>query len=164
MSSKFSSVYSQTRKLKRMSLGSLSAVYSMDCPEASVPPSLQCSDDCMFHYSECHFHCNRDQKCELECYGDLDDCMRLCPCYDECPQGCDGCDSEYCVCGDFESEPNFIQCKHDAEDNYHRCAFDCPIDELSCFSDCSREYHIAFEKCPCQVEILCFFSSITKLR
>ena len=135
-----------------MSLDSLSAVYSMDCPEASVPPSLQCSDDCMFHYSECHFHCNRDQKCELECYSNLDECMKLCPCYDECPQGCDGCDSEYCVCGDFESEPNFIQCKHDAEDNYHRCAFDCPIDELTCYSDCSREYHISFEKCPCQVK------------
>ena len=68
--------------------------------------------------------------------------------------GCKGCESDFCICAEPESNSDYVTCQKAAETEYHQCAFSCPIDDIHCISDCSRKYHEKYEKCPCQVSLI----------
>ena len=86
-----------------------------------------------------------------KCYQDHDICMRSCPCMPDCPEGCDECNSDFCICIAADNDPDFIECEQIFEGKYHNCLFGCAVDDFSCVTDCSREYHEGVENCPCRV-------------
>ena len=55
-----------------------------------------CLGTCDRDYFECAAQCLDDLDCSAECTRLLDKCQKSCPCYGECPNGCDGCQNPVC--------------------------------------------------------------------
>ena len=77
-------------------------------------------------------------------------CGHSCPCFEECPTGCDGCMTPFCSCHDYLSNPDYIACERQAEVGYNRCLIECPTGDFLCIAACNREYESTLEDCPCQ--------------
>ena len=83
------------------------------------------------------------------------ECLNNCPCFDNCPNGCLGCDAVECggsqdPCADPESDPNLGLCEDEAEYRYSKCITKCAHGDYECFQDCGRVYDQELEKCPCR--------------
>ena len=81
----------------------------MHLPLLSIPVSLFgtencadanlgeiCIETCDRDYFECVGQCSDDLECAADCARTLDVCQRTCPCFEECPNGCNGCQNPVC--------------------------------------------------------------------
>ena len=132
------------------------------------PLANKCIDICLSTYQTCVDGCDSDS-CIYECNSGFVGCENWCPCFPNCPQGCDLCSSGVCKCNDPYSNGDYVQCeeivrisittlnwtsdfpysKKNFEDEYHSCAFNCAPADFECFGYCSREFADNVEKCPC---------------
>ena len=101
--------------------------------------------------AQCFADCGDDFTCFNGCVERFEVCRSNCPCYDLCPEGCDGCMSVYCTCSDLSTNKDFQHCNNIEEAQFHICLAACHPDDTDCFSDCSRAYDEALKHCPCQV-------------
>ena len=112
---------------------------------------VECGRSCQEAELECRNACSDDddRSCEYHCLKSLSACIEACPCFDECLNGCDGCESDYCQCVDPESNADYIFCQRAAEAQYNRCVYTCDIGDAVCFSECNRDYTANHALCPC---------------
>ena len=73
----------------------------------------ECIDHCLTLFVECREYCHTNSTCTYDCNYAHVDCQMSCPCFQDCPQGCDGCHTAFCQCNPTnpESSPDFIECK-----------------------------------------------------
>ena len=55
-----------------------------------------CYDKCIATLIECAMACNGDSMCISQCNREENHCVKDCPCYDNCVNGCDGCGNAIC--------------------------------------------------------------------
>ena len=76
-------------------------------------------------------------------------CYSACPCFDDCPNGCDGCPNSICTCKEPPKNNTFYrQCIDEASDELKTCIVDSPADKAS-YELCVEDFMVASEKCPC---------------
>ena len=110
----------------------------------------QCTQYCADTRSGCLVQCNGNATCAFGCdYGAVN-CAHSCPCFEECPTGCDGCVTPFCSCHDYLTNPDYIACERQAEVSYNRCLVECPTGDFLCIGACNREYQKTLEDCPCR--------------
>ena len=110
-----------------------------------------CVKKCNAMMNECWDNCEGDEVCDYDCSKEGDQCIDACPCFSDCPSGCDGCTSSFCVCSEPEEDPDYIVCAAQAESVYVGCLAGCPAGDTVCVASCSRNYNIMIDQCPCQV-------------
>ena len=125
---------------------SLLLTYLRDSDKAEL-----CVNSCMQLEAECFAACEGDMTCFNTCVLEFDICRNSCPCYENCPDGCDGCSSSFCTCSNLETNKEFQHCSHIHDSEFHICLAACHPDDTDCFSSCSRKYDEAIKHCPCQV-------------
>ena len=113
---------------------------------------LECVEECLTTRENCVRLCSEDNTCLKTCNNELAQCMNTCPCYGDCLEGCDGCESAYCSCRDLETNSDFQKCKSDLKDENTRCIANCDVGEWRCISECNRQYDENMSFCPCQSE------------
>ena len=57
------------------------------------------------------------------------------------------CPSEFCVCIDKQSDPNFIACEAGVKTVYNTCVSLCEPGDFICFAACNREYDACLSDC-----------------
>ncbi|CAG5109783.1 Oidioi.mRNA.OKI2018_I69.chr2.g4272.t1.cds [Oikopleura dioica] len=87
--------------------------------------------------------------CERTCLHDYTSCYVSCPCFDECPSGCDGCASQYCVCDQAQIDNDgYKQCIDRSSKSFDECIKNCRPDE-ECFDNCYNDFKETSQSCPC---------------
>ena len=104
--------------------------------------------------SDCWLNCDGDEICHSECSVQGDQCIDSCPCYSDCPDGCDDCSNSICTCSTPDEDPDYLFCSNLVEMLYLECIVDCSSGNVECLSNCARDYNVMIEECPCQVEFL----------
>ena len=100
----------------------------------------------------CREDCSEDAFCYFECNYDATSCLISCPCFENCPNGCDGCLTPFCECYDYENNPDYIYCSELYENSYNECVVECSIGDFLCLAVCLRDYETSLETCPCKSE------------
>ena len=77
------------------------------------------------------------------------DCVSMCRCHADCPQGCVNCENAICKCRNVDSNPDYLACLDSVEETYVRCLLDCDH-ETDCLAECVREYEENKKVCPCE--------------
>ena len=126
----------------------MSVSYAL-CPDYDLGTS--CVKQCSAMMNECWDNCEGDGVCDYECSKEGDQCIDACPCFSDCPSGCDVCTSSFCVCSEPDEDPDYIVCAGQAESVYVGCLAGCPPGDTVCVASCSRNYNIMIDQCPCQV-------------
>ena len=76
-------------------------------------------------------------------------CYSSCPCFENCPNGCDGCANSICTCNEPQKDNSFyIQCMDQATDDFKTCIMSSTNDKAS-YDLCYDQFTMASEKCPC---------------
>ena len=103
--------------------------------------------------SECWDNCDDgdDDMCDYECAKQGDQCIDSCPCFSDCPNGCDDCSNSICACSNPDQNPDYIICSDQVESLYLTCLTGCPSGDAVCVAKCARDYNVMIEQCPCQV-------------
>ena len=83
------------------------------------------------------------------CNSNYEKSVKSCPCYENCPNGCYKCESDFCQCKSPELNADFLKCEEHFELEYVDCASKCETD-ISCLQLCSREFDKNMKSCPCQ--------------
>ena len=94
--------------------------------------------------------CSGNKTCVFDCDYQAAACTNSCPCFDGCPDGCDGCLTPFCKCYYYESNPNYVQCSDFYERLYSICILNCSAGDLLCMASCSRDLETNLEECPCR--------------
>ncbi|CAG5078362.1 Oidioi.mRNA.OKI2018_I69.PAR.g8966.t1.cds [Oikopleura dioica] len=116
-----------------------------DCPDAEL--GEVCFDFCEEKYIKCLSDCTSSY-CELECAPVLTDCYTACPCFRDCPEGCENCPNSICLCVDPENNPYTKQCSKAAFTRLDLCLESCYLDK-NCMDDCLDNYKEEIDYCPC---------------
>ena len=119
------------------------------CPDYEL--STSCAKQCSSLQDECWLNCDGDTLCDYQCSRDGFECIDSCPCFSQCPNGCDGCLNTVCVCAIPDENPDYIICSELAELDYLKCVVKCPPADVECLSLCIRDYNTLIDQCPCQV-------------
>ena len=96
-----------------------------------------CVDSCIEKDSICKENCS-DDYCEFECGQQLPICVDSCPCYSNCPGGCESCESDFCPCGNLDTNLDYQQCSTALSNQFKQCIEQC--NSPSCNSQCNLEY------------------------
>ena len=76
-------------------------------------------------------------------------CYSSCPCFEYCPNGCDGCPNPICSCNEPQKNNSYyIHCMDQATDDFKACAMGSTNDKAS-YDMCYENFTMASEKCPC---------------
>ena len=110
-----------------------------------------CVEKCQSVMSECWLSCANDAMCRYECSVNGDQCNDSCPCFSDCPNGCDDCFNSICACLVLDEDPDYVICSNLVEIHYLECIVRCSSGDIECLSNCARDYDIMIEQCPCQV-------------
>ena len=128
-----------------------------------------CISACQYNYQRCIGICNADSTCAFECNSDFIDCENGCPCFQDCPQGCEHCNNGFCKCQDRYRNPDYIECEGKVKNylplllsftffpgaqksfelEYSKCIVTCAPADFACYGFCSREFEENTQKCPC---------------
>jgi len=77
------------------------------------------------------------------------DCFRSCPCYDFCPNGCEGCGNSICTCKSPETDnSHYIQCIHEGTHKLDDCFKTCTANS-TCHETCLEDMRRESKMCPC---------------
>ena len=106
----------------------------------------------MTNRSECLNQCQGNDSCNFNCDYSAAACTNSCPCFENCPAGCDGCETSFCSCYDYESNSDYIACLQKFEVEYNKCLINCPSGDVICLASCARELEQNTETCPCRSE------------
>ena len=93
------------------------AILNKDCLDQDK--AALCADDCTEVFLVCLAACGSDNNCIMQCSRDSVDCTELCPCYDNCPNGCpctyanDYCSTTEETCH-LQNEQQIVECDEDA--------------------------------------------------
>ena len=110
-----------------------------------------CGKECNSIMYECWQNCNGDALCDYDCLLQGDQCIDSCPCFSDCPEGCDGCSNLICVCAVPNEDPDYLICSELVDSIYLECFLGCSPGNIECVSNCARDYNSMIEQCPCQV-------------
>ena len=80
------------------------------------------------------------------------DCFEGCPCFKDCPNGCEECPNPICKCNEPQIENSFYRhCMEVATDDQKRCLMESAANE-DAYTECWKEFKVASRKCPCNSE------------
>ena len=111
-------------------------------------------EECHSIMSECWLSCDTDAICRYECSVNGDQCIDSCPCFSDCPAGCDKCSNSICACFTLDQNLDYLICSKWADSIYLKCIAGCQHGDAECLSNCARDYNILIEQCPCKVRVL----------
>lgn len=106
-------------------------------------------------------------------------CSNECPCFEQCPQGCQDCPNPICGCANPDTNEDYITCENFYRLIYRKgtfydaytpkyiivnlihvrymmnlfeseCIIQCETGDSQCFQSCAREYSENLTNCPCQ--------------
>ena len=83
---------------------------------------------------ECQAACT-DQNCQYMCVAEFGRCGPDCPCGENCPDGCAGCQSPFCQCLDILNNGEHNYCMHRATEKQNNCISRCETD--TCVLECN---------------------------
>ncbi|CBY12283.1 unnamed protein product [Oikopleura dioica] len=107
-----------------------------------------CHDACYATYEACTDACD-SRICEMGCMTSYTDCFRSCPCYDFCPNGCEGCGNSICTCKSPETDnSHYIQCIHEGTHKLDDCFKTCTANS-TCHETCLEDMRRESKMCPC---------------
>ncbi|CAG5104912.1 Oidioi.mRNA.OKI2018_I69.chr1.g1664.t1.cds [Oikopleura dioica] len=130
----------------RFFLGSFAFEITKTCPDLDL--GTECDASCRFEFIQCRENC-ADAICENECVATYTACSAGCPCYSNCPDGCENCEHPICYCKSPQIDnPNYQRCVKDARDEFDECVEDCSAAQ-TCFESCFEFFQNATDKCPC---------------
>ena len=112
--------------------------------------NTECIEYCNAKLEDCQLECHGEVDCNFECKNTALSCVNSCPCFEECPIGCDGCYTPFCMCYDYENNPDYIDCTKYNENLYTQCIVGCPAGDFECLSMCFRDLEENLEFCPCR--------------
>ena len=112
--------------------------------------AYECIEYCSDKREVCLEACNGNTICSFNCEYDASACTNSCPCFADCPLGCNGCLTPFCSCVDSENDPNYLTCHDFYESLYNECLFQCPTGDFGCLTNCYRAYEDNLETCPCR--------------
>ncbi|CAG5109784.1 Oidioi.mRNA.OKI2018_I69.chr2.g4273.t1.cds [Oikopleura dioica] len=116
------------------------------CPDEEI--GLICDSQCFSSFEECVESCETSS-CERSCLYEYTSCYVDCPCFENCPNGCDGCPNSLCSCSNAETDnDDYKQCISQSSQRFNQCVEGCPPDEM-CFDVCIEDFKDASRKCPC---------------
>ena len=75
--------------------------------------------------------------------------LLLSPCHAHCPQGCQNCASEFCVCSVPGDNEDFVVCNTEVSTDFVGCLSVCAPANTTCSIDCNRHYNEQVNECPC---------------
>ncbi|CAG5110136.1 Oidioi.mRNA.OKI2018_I69.chr2.g4568.t1.cds [Oikopleura dioica] len=128
--------------------GSLSK-NTRSCPDQELGD--QCDAQCRLIFIECRGNC-ADSVCESVCLHEYSECNDSCPCFHDCPDGCDGCKHPLCFCKNPELDnPIYKQCIEEAAARQKKCVTTCYANN-ACFERCNDDFFIDSARCPCMSE------------
>ena len=110
----------------------------------------QCVKFCDDRQETCLESCSGNTSCVFDCNYESAACTNSCPCFEGCPNGCDGCLTPFCRCYDYENNPNYQTCFEFYERLFHICVYNCPTVDLLCLATCNRDLEGNLETCPCR--------------
>ncbi|CAG5105347.1 Oidioi.mRNA.OKI2018_I69.chr1.g2049.t1.cds [Oikopleura dioica] len=117
-----------------------------ECPDKDLGEA--CAAQCRLEYVSCRLGCS-DSFCDTECLNAYSACVDTCPCYHDCPSGCEDCWHPICQCKDPETtSPIYRQCKSEAQTGLNLCMNDCQTNS-TCFDSCHETFKRNFNRCPC---------------
>lgn len=93
--------------------------------------------------------CHTYSQCNFQCDYEVAICYNSCPCFANCKQGCENCNTRFCKCYNIGSNEHYIACQKSIRSSYDKCLLACPVGSYSCFAKCVKVYHDGIEKCPC---------------
>ena len=111
-----------------------------------------CVKQCFTETTDCWVNCDGDAMCDYQCSTEAEQCIQSCPCFSDCPSGCDECLNSICACSIPDENPDYILCAAQVEAAYLKCLIECPSGDAECVAKCARDYNILLEQCPCQVQ------------
>ena len=97
----------------------------------------------------CLEDCDGGTTCSFDCGTEAADCIYHCPCYPGCPSGCEDCNSAFCKCRDYQSNPDFLACEQHYREVYTACIVACDAGDVRCLAACSRDLDLNLMECPC---------------
>ena len=111
----------------------------------------QCQEalgECIVTCFDANLDNDDEQLCQSNCNDNYDVCYSHCPCGEDCPNGCENCESDYCPtaptqCSDDFVNPDFVECKASKQTQFLACLAQCTPNDFVCFSECSRLYDIS---------------------
>ncbi|CAG5076383.1 Oidioi.mRNA.OKI2018_I69.PAR.g8447.t1.cds [Oikopleura dioica] len=113
----------------------------------------QCYEICRAIYLQCSTNCD-NASCDVECSNQFKECGASCPCGENCPNGCAGCENDICgdKCENAKTENlDFINCREAALENQASCTRNCPP-KRNCFEECNAAFLEELDECPCVQE------------
>ncbi|CAG5105170.1 Oidioi.mRNA.OKI2018_I69.chr1.g1897.t1.cds [Oikopleura dioica] len=119
------------------------------CPDEET--AILCDGFCYVEYLECKENCDT-ANCERTCLSEYTRCYDSCPCFADCPNGCEGCANSICTCSSPQTNNSFYkQCIKEASQGLNDCIGNCTANE-TCFEDCFDDFLMVSRKCPCLTE------------
>ena len=115
--------------------------------------AYECTEYCEQKRSSCRTDCDDfDLNCSFECDYNSIACANSCPCFENCPLGCQDCQTSFCVCHDYENHEDYVECLAYYEDVFTLCTGICSETgfDMECVMQCYRDYEGNVETCPCQ--------------
>ena len=112
--------------------------------------TYECIESCADSRQNCLNSCGHDTICGYDCDYLAASCTNSCPCFENCPSGCENCPSSFCACQDVANSPDFISCKEKIEQEYSACILACEAGDFLCLAMCSRQLDEDMIQCPCQ--------------
>jgi len=119
----------------------------LSCPDNEFGAS--CVKQCHAEMTDCWRSCDGD---DYECSVQGDKCVQSCPCFSQCPNGCDGCANSICVCARPDEDPDYVTCAAWVKSVYNECFTRCTPGNVDCVSECARNFNAMISQCPCQAE------------
>ncbi|CAG5104187.1 Oidioi.mRNA.OKI2018_I69.chr1.g1135.t1.cds [Oikopleura dioica] len=116
------------------------------CPDSDL--GEKCEEFCWDEYLAC-VEARSTSACERLCMIPYADCSRTCPCYEDCPDGCENCPNTICSCRSPETDNvYFQQCMKEGSGRFNDCITSCTAN-TTCLHECSEVFQNESEYCPC---------------